>query len=159
MSTPTPSCTWTWARIQVSSQETTPRSESPKDLTYTSLSPFMSVLSQEITSSVFFYLPPSVFCRTCIFSCLSPTAWSIWTCQAQIAMWTRWVYYWQGMVKCIKMHVCLSFSVSEWCSVEINRLHPVSNAAIWGSSEGVLCWSLLFESFQKFLLPQVSHLF
>lgn len=44
-------------------------------------------------------------------------------------------------------------------SAQINRFHPVCHAAIWGSSEGVLRWSLLSESFQKFLLPQVSHIF
>lgn len=29
--------------------------------------------------------------RTCTSSCLSPTAWSIWICQAQTALWTQWV--------------------------------------------------------------------
>lgn len=61
-------------------------------------------------------------------------------------------------------NACAMFKTNAFllpCSfaAQINRFHPVCHAAIWGSSEGVLRWSLLSESFQKFLLPQVSHIF
>lgn len=66
---------------------------------------------------------------------------------------------WHGMTKCLCATLKLNTFLSVWFSGQFNRFHPVSHAAIRGSSEGVLCWSLFSESFQKFLLPQVSHTF
>lgn len=87
-STPTLSCTWTWARTLGCSREKMPRSESTTHPETKTRASIFARFSKWIGCSS--SLPLSV-CRTCTSSCLSPTAWSIWICLVQIAPWTLWV--------------------------------------------------------------------
>lgn len=143
-STPTLCCTWTWARTPGSFQERTLRLEGSRPETQTLAALFVRWFSGFVWRLSFFPSAP----RTCISSCLSPTAWYIWICRAQIAPWTRWVM--NGREP--------SNVYAQWLKLlaQFDCLFPPSHAAIWGSFEGVLCWSFLSESFQKFILSQVS---
>ena len=55
--------------------------------------------------------------RTCISSCLSPTAWSTWICRARIAPSTRWVF--DVYVQRFKQNAFLWLTVSTLCLTQL----------------------------------------
>ena len=122
MSTPTLSCTWTWARTPGSSRGRMPRSESAAKPIWKqkhTLLHFYSTSSASYDSSL--SLSPSRFLvsvsRTCISSCLSPTAWSTWICRARIAPSTRWVF--DVYVQRFKQNAFLWLTVSTLCLTQL----------------------------------------
>lgn len=151
MSTPTPSCTWTWARTQASSRGKMPRSESTTHLETTKHAvPFKQHFATFNMMSLFSSLFRFAELVSLLVSAELP---------GSLGSIRHWLLC--GLSKFLMPGHNQMCNFKCRCNTQprLTLSILVCHAAIWGSSEGVLRWSLLSESFQKLLLPQVSHVF